>query len=149
MKYVDGSAVLRVLFSEPGPSVPLAAGERIVSSRLVEVETFRALDRERLVGGLDDTETAVKRKELSDLLAKLDLAHIDGQVIDRAKTSFGINVRALDAIHVGTAEVLAAEAGSEPLEFWTHDARQATAALARGLTVRGVQVDDETSRAAP
>jgi predicted nucleic acid-binding protein len=48
------------------------------------------------------------------------------------------SVRALDAIHVATAEILLAEANGEPLEFWTHDNRQATAALLRGLTVRGV-----------
>jgi hypothetical protein len=46
-------------------------------------------------------------------------------------------VRALDALHVATAEVLAAEAGDDPLEFWTHDDRQANAAASRGLTVRG------------
>jgi hypothetical protein len=48
-----------------------------------------------------------------------------------------VNARALDAIHGATAEILAAEAEGEPLEFWTHDERQATAALARGLSVRG------------
>ena len=58
-------------------------------------------------------------------------------MIDRAKSSFAVNVRALDAIHVATAEMLAAEAEGEPLEFWTHDERQAIAALSRGLTVRG------------
>lgn len=137
MKYVDASAVLRVLFSEPGPSGPLAAGDRVVSSQLVEVETFRAVDRERLLGNLDDTQTVTKRKELADLLAMLDLAPIDNLVIARAKSSFAVNVRALDAIHVATAEILAAEAEGEPLEFWTHDDRQATAALSRGLTVRG------------
>lgn len=137
MKYVDASAVLRVLFSEPGPSVPLAAGDRVVSSQLVEVETFRAVDRERLLGNLDDTLTATKRKELADLLAMLDLAPIDNSVIARARTSFAVNVRALDAIHVATAEILTEEAEGESLEFWTHDDRQATAALSRGLTVRG------------
>jgi predicted nucleic acid-binding protein len=137
VKYVDASAVLRVLFLEQGPSVPLAAGDRVVSSQLVEVETFRAVDRERLVGHLGDAETAVKRKELTDLLAMLDLAPIDATVIDRAKSSFAINVRALDAIHVATAEILAVEAQGESIEFWTHDERQATAALSRGLTVRG------------
>jgi hypothetical protein len=137
VKYVDASAVLRVLFAEPGPAVPLAGGDRVVSSRLVEVETFRAVDRERLLGNLDDTQTATKRKELADFLAMLDLASIDGAVIDRARGSFAVNVRALDAIHVATAELLADEAGGEPLEFWTHDDRQATAALSRGLTVRG------------
>ena len=142
VKYVDASAVLRVVFSEPGPSFPLVAGDRdrdrVVSSQLVEVETFRAVDRERLVGHLDDAETAVKRKELADLLVTLDLAAIDASVIDKAKSSFAVNVRALDAIHVATAEILAAEAEGEPLEFWTHDERQATAAMSRGLTVRGL-----------
>jgi predicted nucleic acid-binding protein len=137
VKYVDASAVLRVLFSEPGPAVPLAPGDRVVSSHLVEVETFRAVDRERLLGHLDDPETATKRKELGDLLALLDLAAIDSAVIERAKSSFAVNVRALDALHVATAEILAAEAAGEPLEFWTHDDRQAAAALSRGLTVRG------------
>ncbi len=138
MKYVDASAVLRVLFSEPGPAVPLDAGDRIVSSQLVEVEVFRAVDRARLLGHLDDVETATKRKELIDVLSMMDLAPIDELVIAGAKSSFAVTVRAIDAIHVATAEILAAEAAGEPLEFWTHDDRQATAALSRGLTVRGV-----------
>jgi len=137
MKYVDTSAILRVLFSEPGLTVPLAAGGRAVSSELLEVEAFRAVDRERLLGNLNDSQTATKRKELADLLMMLDLAPIDRAVIDRAKSSFAVNVRALDAIHVSTAEVLAEEAEGEPLEYWTHDDRQRTAALSRGLTVFG------------
>ena len=67
----------------------------------------------------------------------LVLAPIDRNVIDRAKSSFAVNVRALDAIPVATAEILAAEAEGELLEFWTHDDRQDTAALSRGLTVHG------------
>jgi len=138
MKYVDTSAVLRILFLEPGPAVPLVKGDRIVSSELLEVEAFRAVDRERLLGNLDDAETASKRKELTDLIAMLHLAPIDREVIDRAKSSFAVNVRALDAIHVATAEVLAAEGEGEELEFWTHDDRQRIAALSRGLTVFGL-----------
>ena len=138
MKYVDASAILRVLFTEPGPAVPFSDGDRIVSSHLVEVETFRALDRERLMGRLDDAQAATKRKELTELLSMLDLATIDSAVIARAKSAFAINVRALDAIHVATAEVLAAEAADEALEFWTHDDRQASAAVSRGLVVRGI-----------
>ena len=137
MKYVDASAVLRILFAEGGSTVPLGGDDRIVSSQLVEIETFRAVDRERLLGSLDDAQTATKRKELSALLAMLDLLAIDTAVITRAKSPFGINVRALDAIHVATAEVLAAEANDSALEFWTHDERQASAALSRGLVVRG------------
>src|SRR5262249_42425175 len=138
VKYVDASAVLRVLFSEPGPRVPLVPEDRVVSSQLVGVEAFLAVDRERLLGNLDDAQTAAKRKELTDLLAMLDLAPVDWAVIERAKSPFAVNVRALDAIYVATAEVLTAEAAGEPLEFWTHDERQSTAALSRGLTVRGI-----------
>ncbi len=138
MKYVAASALLRVLFAEAGPTVPLVPGDRVVSSQLVEIETFRAVDRERLVGGLDDGQTAVKRHELASLLAMLDLMAIERGVIERARGSFAVNLRTLDAIHVATAEILAAEVAGEPLEFWTHDERQATAALSRGLTVRGV-----------
>jgi uncharacterized protein len=138
VKYVDASAILRVLFSEPGPTIPLEEGDRIASSSLVEVETFRAIDRERLLGHLDDKEAATKRKELIELLSMLDLAAIDGLVIEKAKASFGVNVRAIDAIHVATAEILASEATGDPLELWTHDECQATAALSRGLKIRGL-----------
>lgn len=138
VKYVDASAILRLLFSEPGPTVPLDAEDRIVSSQLLEVEVFRAVDRARLLGHLNDIETATKRRELVDVLSMLDLAAVDELVIAGAKSSFAVTVRAIDAIHVATAETLIAEAGGEPLEFWTHDERQATAALSRGLTVRGV-----------
>jgi len=137
VKYVDASAVLRLLFAGPGPTVSLAPGDRVASSQILEVEAFRAVDRERMVGKLDDTQTATKRKELVDLLAMLDLVVVDRHVIDRAKSSFAVNVRALDAIHVATAEAVAAETGDDPLEFWTHDDRQANAAASRGLTVRG------------
>jgi uncharacterized protein len=140
MKYVDASAVLRILFREHGPAVPLLAGDRIVSSRLVEIESYRAVDRERLLGGLDDRETAIKRSELSALLAMMDLMPMDEAVVERARGSFAVNVRALDAIHVATAEVLAAEAPEDALEFWTHDSRQATAALSRGLRVLGADL---------
>lgn len=138
MRYVDASVILRILFCEPGPSVPLERGVRVVSSRLAEVETYRAVDRERLLGHLDDRTAAMKRKELGDVLARIDVVAIDDAVIARARDPFGVNVRALDAIHVATAEVLRGEAAGEPLEFWTHDERQSTAALSRGLTVRGI-----------
>jgi predicted nucleic acid-binding protein len=135
VKYVDASAVLRVLFAEPGPAVRLAAGDTAASSALIEIEAFRAIDRLRLLSRLDDRQTAVKRKELADLVAMLDLVPIDRAVIDRAKGSFAVNLRALDAIHVATAEILAAE--GEAVEFWTHDDRQRIAAVSRGFAVHG------------
>jgi predicted nucleic acid-binding protein len=137
MKYVDASAVLRVVFREPGPAVELQPGDRVVASQLVVVETFRAIDRARFAGSLDDRLTAAKRKELTELLAMLDLWPIDQHVVDRASGSFAVPIRSLDAIHVATAELLAAAAEGAPLEFWTHNERQAIAAQSRGLNVYG------------
>jgi hypothetical protein len=71
------------------------------------------------------------------MIEMLDLVPIDRAVIDRAKSAFGVNVRALDALHVATAEVLAAESGLD-VEFWTHDERQGIAAVARGFVVKGL-----------
>jgi predicted nucleic acid-binding protein len=142
MRYVDTSAILRILFAESGPGVPITGSDGLVSSQLTEIEAFRAVDRERLLGNLNDRQTATKRKELTDLLAMLDLAPIDRAVIDRAKSSFAVNVRALDAIHVATAELLAGVAEGEAVEFWTHDSRQGTAATSRGLTVYGIEDQD-------
>jgi len=134
--YVDASALLRVLFNEPGVRAPLKKGSVAVASRIIEVETFRAVDRTRLAGHLDDEETGRKLKELIGMLSRLHLAPVSDDVIRRARASFSISVRALDAIHVAAAQALQDEIG--PLEFWTHDARQASAALSRGLEVRGV-----------
>ena len=128
MRYVDASALLRLLFREPGLVVPLAAGERLVSSRLVEVETARAVDRARLLGHLDDRTVARKRAELAEVLKRIDLVAIGDLVIARARDPFAVNVRALDAIHVAAAVDLS------PLDaFVTYDERQAAAARLTGL----------------
>jgi uncharacterized protein len=133
--YLDASVVLRILFDEAGVRAPIGAGVVAASSTLVEVETFRALDRARLTGHLDDAETARKHKELGGLLARMHLLTVSSDVVRLARATFPISVRALDALHVASGQVLQAKVGA--LEFWTHDSRQAQAALSRGLEVRG------------
>ena len=135
-RYVDASVVLRILFSEPGPRAPLTRKAVAVSSELIQVECFRALDHARLGGHLDDLQMARKSKELFGLLANLHLFPVSAEVVERARATFPIKVRALNALHVATAQAVAAEVG--PLDFWTHDAQQASAATVRGLEVRGV-----------
>ncbi len=135
VRYADASALLRVLFGEPGPVMPLEAKKPVISSRIVEIETFRALDRARLTGHLDDEDMARKSKELRALLQRVHLMAVSDDVIERASRTYPVSIRALDAIHVATAEILAAEGAS--VDFWTHDKRQALAATARGLDVLG------------
>lgn len=135
--YLDASVILRVLLGEPGPSVQRQPDDEVFSTEVVEVEVFRALDRARVVGRLTDDGLAVKSKEASDYLATVRLVPVSHAVIVRARATFPVVVRALDALHVATAEWLHEELG-QPLDFWTHDARQGRAALCRALDVRGL-----------
>lgn len=134
--YLDASCLMRILFGEPGLRAPLGRNIAAASSRLVEVECSRAVDRARLERLLDDRETARKLNELARVIDRLHLVPVSDEVIASARVTFPVAIRALDALHVATAQWLAGQVGE--LEFWTHDDRQATAALARGLDVRGV-----------
>lgn len=116
--------------------MPLLTGTIVAASKIIEVETFRALDRARLTGRMTDELTAQKNKELTELLSRLHLVPVSEDVIISARSTFPVSVRALDAIHVATAQMLQANVG--PIPFWTHDKRQAIAATARSLDVRGI-----------
>ena len=136
--YLDASAILRLLFATAGSKAPLS---RFVStsSRLVEVELFRALDRSRLAGQLDELEAARKHRELSTLFGRLHLFPVGDEVIDAARAPLALPVSSLHALHAATARQVLAESGS--LHFWTHDRSQAAAAVTLGLEVRGVDAE--------
>ena len=135
-RYVDTSAVLRLLFGEPGPALTLARGDHVVSSALLEVEAVRAIERQRLTAASPTGRPPCA--EGADRPPRHARPHADGPHGHRARRApFGLNVRAMDALHVASAEVLAAEIG-EAVEFWTHDERQRLAALSRGLAVFGI-----------
>jgi hypothetical protein len=84
----------------------------------------------RLLGQLDDVQTAITRKEPGGFVPMVDLAAVDGVVVERATSRFAVNVRALDAIQV--AELLRAEVGAEWLALWMRDDRQANARFRAG-----------------
>ena len=101
------------------------------------MEIFRALERLSLSGALGAESYARKRGEAMKLLRAVSLVRNRSEITRHASANFGIPVRALDAIHIGCAEWLTSQT-SEPLVFWTHDARQAQAAQSRGLEIQGV-----------
>lgn len=136
-RYLDTSVMLRLVFGEPGPRIELDNAIPTFSSDVAEIETHRAVDRERLVSRLGDAAVARKLAELSLLLGAIHLLAVSPSIVTRARASFPFPVRALDAIHVASAEQLAADLG-ELLDFWTHDERQGHAAQTRGLRVQGI-----------
>jgi hypothetical protein len=96
------------------------------------------LDRIRLLDQLPEEETALKSNELGKLLDALEMLPLSQDIVAFARSSFPIPIRALDAIHVGTAQWLISQIGT--VEFWTHDRRQGLAALSRGFQVRGCKL---------
>lgn len=137
--YLDSSALLRILFVEKGPRAPLVKASVVVSSELLAVEAQRVFDRARLDGQLDDLTLARKTRELRKLLGNMHLFPLGTEMLELAATSFPVRCRAVDSLHVATAQLIERETGK--LEFWTHDAQLAAAAAVRGLDVRGLELN--------
>jgi hypothetical protein len=135
--YLDSSALLRIVFDQPGPRAPLSRADVAASSELVEVEIARTLDRARLAGLIDDATVAERGGDAQRLLRKLTLFPVAAEMIQKAKASVPIQISVLDSLHVATAELVADEVG--PLQFWTHVTAQAALAHLRGLSVHGVR----------
>ncbi|MBO0852924.1 MAG: type II toxin-antitoxin system VapC family toxin [Nocardia sp.] len=126
--YIDSSIALRLILDDPGAQRVRAwwrtartAGEDIYSSKLVQVEMARVLQREELSLALS-----------MPVLSSLWLIDIDDDVIRTASSiSTGKHLRSLDAIHLGTASLLAPDG----VTVVTHDDRMKAVAETLGLSV--------------
>jgi uncharacterized protein len=134
--YVDASVVVRVLLAEPDPLREWRSLDRLVSSRLLEVECLRALDRLRLLEHVDDRTSGERRRALLDTLATVDVVPLDERILERAAQPFPTLVRTLDAIHLASALEVRDEI--DDLLFATHDERLGLAASAMGFAVVGL-----------
>jgi predicted nucleic acid-binding protein len=126
MIYVDSSVVLAELFSESNRP-PASFWERgdLVSSVLCEYECWvrvHAYDR-----------AATHGPALADLLARLDLLHLNEATCARCRAAFPIRIRTLDALHLSAADFLRTR-GFVP-EISTYDERFRQAAQALGFPV--------------
>ena len=133
-RYVDSSVVLRILFGEPNP-LDSWADEQPISSELIRVECLRVIDRARLSRGLQDAVAARLRADALELVARIPLVALNGQLLARAADPFPTLLRTLDAIHLATALALRDE--FPDLSLATHDDELALAARAVGFTVLG------------
>jgi predicted nucleic acid-binding protein len=133
--YVDSSVAVRSLLHEPGAIEDWSQWDLVVTSTLLRVETAQAIDRLRVIGGLEGAELAGTIEALRALLSRIEEMGIGPAVLDRAAASFPTVVSALDAIHIATALLWIEERG-EPLLFVTHDVQQAIAARTCGLEVK-------------
>lgn len=123
--YVDASALVKLLRPETESAALrrfLGAVETVASSRVVQVEIACAARR-----------TGSPPALVRALVEGIDLLALDDAVLDGAQREFEPPQRALDAIHLATADRHRGEIDV----FVTYDADQAAAARSLGLPVLG------------
>jgi predicted nucleic acid-binding protein len=135
--YLDTSVLLRLVLREAGAVDELRAADTLVSSELLHVESFRAIDRLRLQGMLTIDEAAARLKVISDWLEAVDLVLLRPPVLSLAGEPLPAALGTLDAIHLATARIWRDRVGPLPVVA-THDAALAVAARAFGFDVLGV-----------
>lgn len=135
--YLDASVLLRKLLGEPGPLSQWPLLARVVSSRVLAVESYRTLDRLRLSGQLNDAEVAERRAVLSRLLRTVEWVELTESILAAATMPMPTAVGSLDAVHL-TSALEWTKATGLPMVMATHDARLGEAARAFGLDVIGV-----------
>lgn len=133
MIYVDSSVFIAHLLAENRrPPKEFWSGQ-LASSRLLEVEAWTRLHSRgmRRVGEV-----------LQTLLARLSILEMDELVLVRATEPFPIPVRALDAIHLASADYL--RRMGQDVSVATYDARMREAARKMEFSLYPLEANTET-----
>ena len=125
MIYLDSSVMLGQIFAEDR-SLPEAVAEgALISSRLLEYETWNRIHARGF--------TKSRAEEVEALFAHITLIDLTPKVLGRALRPFPISVRALDGLHLATIEFL--RAGGEDIELPSYDRKLVTCARALGVAI--------------
>ncbi len=123
MIYLDSAAIVKLVHREAeSDALDLWLAERLgqprVTSVLAEVEVSRAILRTAPTSQprIPAVPGTIARFEIGPAVRGLAASYADG------------TLRSLDAIHLATAQVLAAELGGSPVTFVTYDKRLLNAA---------------------
>ena len=133
--YIDASVILRMILGQPDRLAEWAGVTAGISSRLVEVECLRTLDRLRINGLVSAEQTALQREAVFIVLEGLELVELTGALLHRASQPMPAPLGTLDAIHLATAEMWREVNGA--LVMATHDRALALAARASGFRAIG------------
>ena len=118
MIYLDTSVVLAQLLAEDRKPPASLWAESLVSSRLLEYETWTRIHARR---------AAVSHGSAArEILSRISLLELSPLVLGRALEAFPVPVRTLDALHLASIEYLRAQ--RLEIELATYDERMASAA---------------------
>ena len=132
---LDTSVVARKLFGEPDTLAEWPQIREAYASRILVVELGRVIDRCRLAGEIDDEQVEQLQSEAKRVLRSIDVLALSERILVRAAGPMPTVLGSLDAIHLATAQELAAT--RKALVLATHDKQLARAARASGIEVCG------------
>jgi predicted nucleic acid-binding protein len=129
-RYVETSALLRVLLDGDEALRPALSGEALFTSALTFVEAARAVSRARRERRLDAGEAREAERRLASFERSCDVIALAEEVLRRARQEFPEEpVRSLDAIHLASALVLDASLGEIAVVSCDDRVRRNAAAL--------------------
>jgi uncharacterized protein len=140
--YFDTSALIKRYVNEPGRREVLQflRKNRCVVSAVLAVEVRSALRRRVTEGALDASRVPMILKRFTADRAFWTTVEVSREVLAAAeRLSAAHPLRALDAIHVASAQLFTARIGSAAFTFVSADTRQTTAAAALGMTTRHIE----------
>ena len=123
MIYLDTSVVLAQLLAEDRRPPASLWEQSLVSSRLLEYETWTRIHARRAGDALSDATRQI--------LARVSLLELSPLVLGRALEPFPLPARTLDALHLASIEYLRAQRLA--IELATYDERMVS--LARRLRI--------------
>ncbi len=139
--YFDASALVKRYVDEAGrPEVlRLLRRHSVVTSAIVPLELRSAVRRRVSDGTLDEERVPEILKRVAAERGFWALIEVSRDVLAAAETLVATHpLRALDAIHVASAQFFAARIAVPELVFVSADARQTAAATAVGMASRHI-----------
>lgn len=140
--YFDTSALIKRYVNEPGRRevLQLLRTNKCVVSAVLPVEIRSALRRRVAEGTLDDNQVGAVLKRFTLDRPFWTFVEVSREVLAAAESlSAAHPLRALDAIHVASAQLFAVRIGSRPFSFVSADPRQTTAAATLRINTRQVE----------
>jgi hypothetical protein len=141
--YVDSSALVKRYVQEAGRRELLRLLRRydVVTSALVRVELRSALRRRIAEGSLDEELLPAILRRMATDRSFWVLVEVGSEVLGAAEALVATHpLRALDAIHVASAQLFARRMTASELLFVSADGRQTATAAAVGMRTRHIAV---------
>jgi uncharacterized protein len=139
--YFDTSALIKRYVEEPGRRevLQLLRRHECVTSVIVPLEIRSALRRQVSEGTLDSARVPQILKRVATDRAYWTLIEVASDVLTAAESLVSAHpLRALDAVHVASAQVFASRLTDSELVFVSADGRQTATAIASGMAVKHI-----------